>query len=102
MVKQADEWLRAMILSFYAEALATAAAKRIDGPVAHQLALLETASLVSGQAGRPVNEEEVARVLLDASRRRRAQRGAPPRRPRYRVTRVPLKSVRIDSPVGAL
>ncbi|HEY0832806.1 MAG TPA: hypothetical protein VGE72_02755, partial [Azospirillum sp.] len=90
MVKQADEWLRAMILSFYAEALATAAAKRIDGPVAHQLALLETASLVSGQAGRHVGEEEVARVLLDASRRRRVQRAAAtPQRPRYRVARVP-------------
>ncbi|HYD70356.1 hypothetical protein [Azospirillum sp.] len=102
MVKQADEWLRAMILSFYAEALATAAAKRIDGPVAHQLALLETASLVSGQAGRPVGEEEVARVLLDASRRRRAHRAVAPRRPRYRVARVALRSVAIVSPVEAV
>jgi hypothetical protein len=99
MAKHADDWLRAMILSFYAEALATAAAKRIDGPVAHQLALLETASLVSGQAGRPVGEEEVARVLLDASRRRRA---AAPQRLRYRVARVPLKSAPVDSPVEAV
>lgn len=68
MSRRMEVGLRTLILAIYDEASLTAAAKGLKGTLAQLAALRETVSLASGPAGRPVDEEEVMGLVLDARR----------------------------------